>query len=173
MNLINDILGKYTSGAADLEETNAALREAGASLWLDPEQNTLTEEDLAVTITGETPEEVNGWGLLDCGVGMPDKVKVVGGKLEYAVNQVMEDGSTNMAAYVSIGGKRYEVKGDKLAEITPREPVIREKLPKTPDLRRRSDLAEKEVVQHTLHGDFLVSYDEFGYAVKAVKAKEE
>ncbi len=169
INLINYILGKYTSGEADLEETNAALREAGASLWLDPERNTLTEEELDVTITGETPEEANGWGLLDTGTGTMDKVQVTDGALGYAVNQVNADGSTNMAAYVLIGGERYEVFGDRLGEVRPREPVKRRKVPSKPNLRRRSDLAGQEVMQHTRAGEYLVSYDDFGYAVSATR----
>ncbi len=173
MNDINEILREYTNGEADLEETNAALEEAGAPFRLDPERNTLTEEELDAAVTGDTPEEASGFGLLDAGAGTLDKVHVTDGVLDYAVNEVQADGSTNMTAYVFIGGKRYDVKGDKLAEATPRKPAKREKLPKTPDLRRRCDLAEQDVVQHTLHGDFLVSYDAFGYAVKAVKEREE
>lgn len=40
-------------------------------------------------------------------------------------------------------------------------------LPKTPDMRRRPDLAGQVVRQHTRTGDFDVTYDADGYAVKA------
>ena len=40
-------------------------------------------------------------------------------------------------------------------------------LPKTPDMRRRPDLAGQVVRQHTRTGDFDVNYDADGYAVKA------
>ncbi len=170
---INEILREYTSGEADLEDTNAALTEAGASFRLDPEKNRLTEAELDATVTGDVPEDATGWGLLDTGTGTMDKVQVTDGALGYAVNQVNADGSTNMAAYVLIGGERYEVFGDRLGEVRPREPVKRRKVPNKPDLRRRSDLARQEVMQHTRAGDYLVSYDADGYAVKAVKAKEE
>jgi len=170
---ISEILCKYSSGKMGLEETNAALEEAGASFRLNPERNTLTDQELDVTFAGWLPEEAYGWGLLDTGTGTLDKVRVVAGNLDHAVNQVMEDGSVNMTAYVLIGGKRYEVMGDKLAEVTPRKGDTQDKLPKTPDMRRRSDLAEQEVVQHTRAGDYRISYDEFGYAVKAVRAREE
>ena len=40
-------------------------------------------------------------------------------------------------------------------------------LPKTPDMRRRPDLAGQVVRQHTRAGDFDVTYDADGYAVKA------
>ncbi len=170
---INEILREYTSGEADLEDTNAALTEAGASFHLDPERNKLTAEELNATYTGVTPASASGWGLLDTGTGTLDKVKVMDGVLDYAVNEVQADGSTNMTAYVSIGGKRYEVFGDRLGEVTPREPVKRRKVPNKPDLRRRSDLAGQEVMQHTRAGDYLVSYDDFGYAVSAKRVGRE
>jgi len=173
INQINDILDEYTAGGTSVEEANEALKEAGASFHLDPQRNELTEEELNATAAGETPEEADGFGLLDTGTGTLDKVRVTDGRLEYAVNQVQADGSTNMHAVVLIGGKRYEVRGDKLAEAAPQEPVKREKLPKTPDLRRRSDLAGREAVQCTLSGEFRVSYDADGYAVRAVRAGGE
>ncbi len=40
-------------------------------------------------------------------------------------------------------------------------------LPKTADMRRRPDLAGQVVRQHTRTGDFDVTYDADGYAVKA------
>lgn len=40
-------------------------------------------------------------------------------------------------------------------------------LPKTADMRRRPDLAGRVVRQHTRAGDFDVTYDADGYAVKA------
>lgn len=170
---INEILREYTSGEADLEDTNAALTEAGASFHLDPNKNMLTEEELDATVTGDVPEDATGWGLLDTGTGELNKVHVTDGTLEYEVNQVMEDGTTNMAAYVLIGGERYEVFGDRLGEVTQREPVKRCKVPNKPDLRRRSDLAGQEVMQHTRAGEYLVSYDDFGYAVSAKRVGRE
>jgi len=171
---VNEILRKYTSGEMSMEEANAALREAGAPFHLDPERNALTEEDLSVTVTGDTPEEANGFGLLDTGTETLDKVDVNGGRLEYMVNQVNADGSTNMSAYVTIGGKRYEVKGDKLVEEAERkQPPKKGKRPNKPDLRRRSDLAGQEVMQYTTAGDYCVSYDDFGYAVSAVRVGRE
>jgi len=170
---VNEILRKYTSGEMSLEEANSALEETGASFHLDPERNMLTEKETELTFAGWEPEEANGWGLLDTGTGTLDKVKVVDGRLDYAVNQILEDGSTNMPAYVTIGGKRYEVKGDKLAEITPRQPAKRTKRPRTPDLRRRTDLAGQTVTQHTLSGDYNVTYDEHGYAAWSVRVDQE
>ena len=42
-------------------------------------------------------------------------------------------------------------------------------LPKTADMRRRPDLAGQVVRQHTRAGDFDVTYDADGYAVKALR----
>lgn len=43
------------------------------------------------------------------------------------------------------------------------EPVY----PKTPDMRRRTDLKGQVVIQRVVSGHFAVFYDEDGYAVKA------
>ncbi len=170
---INEILLKYTSGGEDLEKTNAALEEAGTSFRLDPERNTLTETEIRNTTIGAYPDMANGWGLLDTGTGTLDKVHVTAGKLDYAVNEVKEDGSTSMTAYVLIVGKQYEVFCDRLGEVKPREPVKRKKIPNRPDMRRRSDLAGQEIVQHTKTGDYRICYDDFGYAGRAFRVSRE
>lgn len=111
-----EIINKYTRGEATLEETNAALKEAEADFLLDPGKNDLTEEEIAATHVGETPEEVTGYGLLDTGTGSLDKIAVQRGKLDHAVNEVDEDGNVSMIAYALIGGRTYTVRGDALAE---------------------------------------------------------
>lgn len=113
---ISEILGKYTAGEATPEETNAALQAAGSSIRLHPGKNLLTEAEIAAT-HAETAETAGGYGLLDTGTGSLDKVHVVDGKVDGgAINEVQPDGSTNMPAYVHIGGKKYEVRGDTLSE---------------------------------------------------------
>ena len=107
MDKITKILLNYTSGKTPLEETNHALEDAGSNIRLNPAKNLFTPEELLATHTGETPEEAEGYGLLDTGTGSMEKVHVTAG----AVNEVLPDGGTNMAAYVLIGGQKYEVKG--------------------------------------------------------------
>ncbi len=175
MKTINDILREYTTGEATAEEANAALQEAGAGFHLEPGRNVLTEEDRRETVVGYYPEQANGWGLLDTGTGTLDKVHVVCGRLEHPVNEVLPDGlSTNCPAYVTICGRTYEAFGDKLAEIASRqEDAKKPPLPMKADLRRRTDLAGQTVRQHTKTGDYTVTYNEQGYAVKSVKIVEE
>ena len=72
-NDITDILFKYTTGEATLEETNEALKEAEAGFHLEPGKNEITPEEAAQTVTGETPEEATGYGLLDTGTGSTQK----------------------------------------------------------------------------------------------------
>ena len=48
-------------------------------------------------------------------------------------------------------------------DITP------ERLPKKPDMRRRSDLAGRSVIQLTKQGKYLIDYDEDGYANSATR----
>ena len=101
-NDITDILFKYTTGEATLEETNDALKEAEAGFNLEPGRNEITPDEMALTTVGDTPEEANGFGLLDTGTGSMEKVH--------------HDGTTNMLAFVIIGPNRYEVKGDTLTD---------------------------------------------------------
>ena len=97
-----EIIRKYTAGEATLEETNAALMDVRAGFHLDPQRNVIQ------------PDEVGRFGLLDTGTGTLDKVEVRDGRLEYAVNEVLPDGSTNMRAEVCFAGKYYTVYGDLL-----------------------------------------------------------
>lgn len=106
---INRIIARYTAGEATVEETNADLKQMGVDLRLNPGKNTLTEAEIVETITGGTPAEANGMGLLDTGTGTLDKVYVEDGKL--VDNDVGE-----MYALCIIGGKVYHVQGDTLTE---------------------------------------------------------
>lgn len=101
---IYEIINKYTIGEATLAETNAALKEAGASFHLDPQRNYIN------------PAEADLYGLLDTGTGSLEKVRVRDGKLAHPVNEVLPDGSVSMRAEVYMGGKVYKVQGDTLVE---------------------------------------------------------
>ena len=65
--------------------------------------------ELLETRAGETPDEANGWGILDHGVGSLEKVHVVNGR---TVDVDMGQGT----AYVYMAGKRYRLRGDVLTE---------------------------------------------------------
>ena len=58
---------------------------------------------------GYYPEQASGWGLLDTGTGSMEKVHIVNGKLDHAINAVLDlpDKPTNMTAYVIICGRTY------------------------------------------------------------------
>jgi len=109
MKSVTEILGKYTAGEASLEDTNAALKEAGSGLYLNPQKNVLTEEDKRATTIGYYPDQANGYGLLDTGTGSLDKVLVKDGKL-------VNCNCGEMYALCLIAGRTYEVKGDTLVE---------------------------------------------------------
>ncbi|WP_308527820.1 hypothetical protein [uncultured Oscillibacter sp.] len=114
MKTMNEILADYTSGKATPEETNAALEEIDCPLTITPGKNELTEADIRATTVGYYPDMANGYGLLDSGTGIMEKVHVTAGVLDNPINEVQPDGSTNMLAYVHICGKVFEVFGDKL-----------------------------------------------------------
>lgn len=111
MKNITKILLDYTAGKTPLDKTNEALKEAEANVHLDPERNVLTAEELAATTVGETPAETNGWGLIDHGFSVMEKVQVVDG---HTVNVDMG----GELAYVFIGGKRYKLSGTELQDIS-------------------------------------------------------
>ena len=92
----NEIIAKYTCGEATLEDTNAALKEAGANFHLDPTKNILSAEDI-----------LNGYGLLDTGTGTMDPARMTDGKL------VNVDCGDSYALFFH-DGKVYEVKGKDL-----------------------------------------------------------
>lgn len=109
MKTIEEIILDYTKGEKDLTETNEALKEAGSNIHLNPDRNKLTEEEKRSTTVGYYPDQANGYGLMDHGVGCLEKVHVVNGKT-VDVNMGAE------TAYVYIAGKKYELKGDTLVE---------------------------------------------------------
>ena len=108
---VNEILEKYTTGDMPLDEANEALaKETEGKLQLDPNRNVITQEEFLATVAGDNPPAtVNGWGLMDHGVGCLEKVHVVNGKT-VDVNMGEE------FALVYIAGKKYELKGDTLVE---------------------------------------------------------
>ena len=106
---LENMLRKYTLGEASKDETNDALQELSSPLRLDPDRNVITPEELAETRVGETPDEANGYGLMDHGVGCLEKVRVVDGRTP-DVDMGEE------IAFVYIGGKCYRLRGDALTE---------------------------------------------------------
>ena len=109
MKTIEEIILDYTKGEKDLMETNEALKEAGSNLSLNPDRNKLTEEEKRSTTVGYYPNQANGYGLMDHGVGCLEKVHVVNGKT-VDVNMGAE------TAYVYIAGKKYRLRGNVLTE---------------------------------------------------------
>ena len=107
---VNEIMEKYTKGEMTPDEANAALKEVEDNdLFLDPNRNIITQEEFMATTAGDTPDTVNGYGLMDHGVGCLEKVHVVDGKTP-DVNMGEE------IAFVHIAGRVYELKGDTLVE---------------------------------------------------------
>lgn len=109
MMTLENVLRKYTLGEASKDETNDALKELDSPLRLDPDRNVITPEELAETRVGETPDEANGYGLMDHGVGCLEKVHVVDGR-------TVDVDMGQEAAYVYMAGKVYRLRGDVLTE---------------------------------------------------------
>lgn len=110
MNTLENVLRKYTLGEASKDETNDALQELSSPLRLDPGKNELTEEDIRATTVGHYPEQANGYGLMDHGVGCLEKVRVVAGR-------TVDVDMGQETAFVYIGGKCYRLRGDVLTEM--------------------------------------------------------
>ena len=109
MKNLDEIINDYTSGKVGLPETNEALKELDCGLQLDPARNLLTAQELLETRAGETPEEANGWGLMDHGIGCLEKVHVVDGR-------TVDVDMGEETAFVYIAGRRYRLRGDVLTE---------------------------------------------------------
>ena len=113
------IIKDYTSGKTSLEATNEALKEFGLSIV--PGKNELTEEEIRATTVGKYPDMANGYGLLSTGTGTMDKVHVVDGKIQGgAINKVV-NGKPNEYDLVYIGGQVWQVFGDELGEVAPKD----------------------------------------------------
>lgn len=99
----------YTKGEKTLEEANKALKEMGSNLYLNPDRNKLTEEEKRSTTVGYYPNQANGYGLMDHGVGCLEKVHVVNGR-------TVDVDMGQETAYVYIAGRKYRLRGDVLTE---------------------------------------------------------
>ena len=109
MKTLEELLFDYTRGEKTLEETNQALKELGSTLRLDPSRNLFSAQELMETRVGKTPDEANGWGILDHGVGCMEKVRVVGGR-------TVDVDMGQETAFVYMAGRRYRLRGDVLTE---------------------------------------------------------
>lgn len=109
----NDIIRAYTKGELTLEQANAELKASGVNTRLVEGRNQLTAQEIAETHVGDTPQEANGWGLLDVGVGGYEKVHVVDG-----ITVDYDKGADTNYALVLIGGQMYQiVDHNKLSEV--------------------------------------------------------
>ncbi len=109
MKNLDEIINDYTSGKVGLEDANQALKELDCGLQLDPARNLLTAQELLETRAGDTPDEANGWGLMDHGIGCLEKVHVVDGR-------TVDVDMGEETAFVYIAGRRYRLRGDVLTE---------------------------------------------------------
>ena len=109
----NDIIRAYTNGKLTAQEANGKLKEIGVNVRLVEGKNQLTAQEIAETRVGDTPQEANGWGLLDVGIGGFEKVHVVDG-----VTVDYDNGADTNYALVLIGGQTYKiVDHNKLSEL--------------------------------------------------------
>ncbi len=108
MSKITDIINKYTTGEATLEETNTALAELDAGIHLEPGKHELTAEEVAAS-KADTAATANGYGLLDTDTGTLDKVQVQDG-------QLVNCDCGEMYALCMIAGKIFRVQGAALVE---------------------------------------------------------
>ena len=109
MKNIEAIILDYTSGKTGLPETNEALKAADSDLYLNPDRNKLTEEEMRGTTVGYYPDQANGYGLMDHGVGCMEKVHVVNGR-------TVDVDMGEEYALVYIAGHKYQLKGETLVE---------------------------------------------------------
>ena len=114
---IDKLTEAFQTGEVARENLNTCLKELAAGYHFVKDKNVLTEEEQAVTVVGSTPDQANGWGLLDTGTGTLDKVQIVNGKTKWAVNTVLPGGKVSGEAKVYIGGRTYRVLEDTLVNL--------------------------------------------------------
>ena len=144
---IYDIIIKGQKEGKTIDEINADLKAAGFNTILTDG----TKTGNAVLVMGETNIEI---------------VTVKNGKL-------VNGAGCGSADYVIYMGEIYHTEnGDNttLVKGKPAPSAGGNKLPATPDMSRRIDLAGQTVVQKTAFGEYKVTYDENGYAVNAIRA---
>lgn len=112
MSKATEIINRYTNGELTLEEANAALAEC-STLQLNPEKNVITEEEKAATVVSDDPMQVTGWGLMNHGIGSPEKMYVENGKFAYDTGFGL--GEHDPSAVLYIGGRVYHIEADHLA----------------------------------------------------------
>ena len=105
---MEEILRDYTAGKLDAQQANQELKKMGAPVRLQPGRNEITEAEQQATRVGDTPDQAEGYGLLDTGTGSFDKVQVKDG-------QLMNCDCGEMAAFVLLEGKYYPVYGTRVA----------------------------------------------------------
>ena len=105
---INEIIFKFSSGEIPVEDANKELENIGSTIRLNPERNTITEDEYAETSLGLfPPTTVNGYGLMETGTGSLDKVEIRAGRL-------VNGGIGDMPGAVFVDGVRFEISDDKL-----------------------------------------------------------
>lgn len=84
MTNIYEIIKKFEDSKATLEETNEALK--GTGVQVDPAKNDIKEGEGAVVC--EDMSKINGYAMLDSGIGNLDKVLIKDGKLTTSVGEM-------------------------------------------------------------------------------------
>ena len=92
------IMEGYKHGTLTIDEANEQLEAIGSIIRLNPNKNAISPEEYAIG------DAKNGWAMLDIGIGKPDKVQIVNGKLKYGVGK--------MQAFVEFKGEKYTVADD-------------------------------------------------------------
>lgn len=102
----NEIIKNYTENTITLDEANRRLEEIGSTVRFDPFKNVISGKEFADTKVSDDPAEVTGWGMMNHGVGTPEKMHVQNGKFDY------DTGFHGDMAVLYIKGKMFRVEGD-------------------------------------------------------------
>lgn len=117
---INEIMKNYSLEIANakndiekdkaLKKANADLQAAGCNFHIDPVRNVITTEEESATTISIDMKDINGYGMLDTGIGVMDKVKIEHSKL-------VNGGVGDMFALVIIGNLMFDVKDDMITTL--------------------------------------------------------
>lgn len=154
---VDEIMQKYNSGEYTMEEANEKLDgldgvvdgKYGVGFYLDANKG----------------KDCNAW--MDCGADTCEPIKVENGK-------VVKPTGMHPSYYIYYNGETYHVADDCVTLVKgapPKEESTKKPLPTLQEaMKRDKTKAGKTVRTSTKSGIYDISYNDLGYATKAIKA---
>ena len=103
LDAVTETLRKYFAEEITIDEANKLLEENGSFVRLSLTANVITEAEKAETVVDVEKGIYTGWAMVNHGVGKPDKMEVVDGKLKYPM------GVTGVTYVAYMNGHKFHI----------------------------------------------------------------